>query len=114
MTIPPLSEAPGELYPSIGDVASIYGDPNGTYAAFLKDKLPTYAEGAWFLWDWEMGDGGLMASRTQAGYAAVSGAAEAAQASASGTSASDAGRVVGKGVGVVVAVVVAAVGWGLW
>lgn len=45
-----------ELYPSIAAVASIYGDPEGKYAAFLK-KGGAYAVEANFLWNQPLAGG---------------------------------------------------------
>jgi hypothetical protein len=45
-----------ELYPSIAAVASIYGDPQGTYAAFLG-KGSAYALEAYFLWNQPLAGG---------------------------------------------------------
>jgi len=63
MTIPPKFEAAGELFPNVADIGSLYGDPDGKYAAFLNEKLPTYAESPYFLWDQPFSDSGLMLSR---------------------------------------------------
>jgi hypothetical protein len=82
MTIPPLKEAAGELYPNVADVAAKYGDPNGTYAAFLFQKQPTYAQNPYFLWDQPFSDSGLMVSRNISGT--VTGPAVPTDTSSSG------------------------------
>jgi hypothetical protein len=64
MTIPPKFEAAGELFPNVADVGALYGDPTGKYARFLAERLPTYAEQPYFLWDQPFSDSGLMDSRT--------------------------------------------------
>jgi len=40
-----------ELFPNVADVATIYGDPQGKYIAFLNASEPGYAADAYFLWD---------------------------------------------------------------
>lgn len=40
-----------ELYPSVAAIASIYGDPDGKYAAFLDKVDSTYAQQAYFVWN---------------------------------------------------------------
>ncbi|KAF8643337.1 hypothetical protein AX16_009066 [Volvariella volvacea WC 439] len=40
-----------ELYPNVGAVASIYGDPEGKYVAYLRSVEPGYGDEAWFLWN---------------------------------------------------------------
>ena len=64
MTIAPGFEAAGELFPNVADVAALYGDPTGKYARFLAERVPTYAEQPYFLWDQLFSDSGLMGSRT--------------------------------------------------
>jgi hypothetical protein len=67
MLIPSYDEAAGELYPNVADIGSKYGDPNGTYAAFLYSRQPTYAHNPYFLWDQPFSDSGLMGSRNMTG-----------------------------------------------
>jgi hypothetical protein len=67
MTMPPKDEAAGELYPNVADIAAQYGDPNGTYAAFLYARQPTYGQNPYFLWDQPFSDSGLMLSRNISG-----------------------------------------------
>jgi hypothetical protein len=40
-----------ELYPNIAAVASVYGDLDGTYAAFLSQAERQFAQEAFYLWD---------------------------------------------------------------
>lgn len=40
-----------ELYPSLAKVAAVYGDPNGKYAAFMKNADPDYPAEPYFLWN---------------------------------------------------------------
>ncbi|KAJ7291466.1 chondroitin AC/alginate lyase [Mycena rebaudengoi] len=47
----------GEIYPNIAAVASIYGDPDGKYAAFLQSNFPVYASDADFLWNQPLAGG---------------------------------------------------------
>jgi len=44
-----------ELYPSIAAVASVYGDPGGTYNYFLSQHDPDYAAEPYFLWNRQVG-----------------------------------------------------------
>ncbi|KZP34707.1 chondroitin AC/alginate lyase [Athelia psychrophila] len=43
-----------ELYPSLATVAAVYGDPGGTYAAFLAAGDSNYRQSAYYLWDQEL------------------------------------------------------------
>jgi hypothetical protein len=40
-----------ELYPNVAAVASVYGDPDGKYAAFLDQKEPQFVREAFYLWN---------------------------------------------------------------
>lgn len=40
-----------ELYPSLAEVAAVYGDPDGKYATFLKNADPEYPAEPYFLWN---------------------------------------------------------------
>ena len=40
-----------ELYPSLAKVAAVYGDPDGKYAAFLKNAEAAYPAEPYFLWN---------------------------------------------------------------
>ena len=51
MMIPPKDEAAGELFPSIGMGASVYGDPSGTYAVFLSCLEQNYPTEPWSFWN---------------------------------------------------------------
>lgn len=62
MTVNPGDEQASELYPSIGDVASIYGDPSGQYAAFLDKGEPSYPLEPYFLWDQPLSDSDFVES----------------------------------------------------
>lgn len=58
---PNLDDADGplvELYPPIAATASIYGDPNGKYAAFLANGEKTYPYEPYFLWNQPLSDSG--------------------------------------------------------
>lgn len=50
-------DAAPELFPCVAAVASVYGDPDGKYAAFLSNSESTYAEDAYFLWDQPLAGG---------------------------------------------------------
>lgn len=39
-----------ELYPSLAEIASVYGDPEGKYAAFLAAGDSTYTQAPYYLW----------------------------------------------------------------
>lgn len=41
----------GELYPNVAAVASVYGDPDGKYLAYLKQVSSDFPEDASYLWD---------------------------------------------------------------
>lgn len=53
-----------ELYPSVAAVASVYGDPHGTYAAFLNQEEPAYDEEPYFLWDQPLAPSNIVATNT--------------------------------------------------
>ena len=40
-----------ELHPNVAAVASVYGDPQGTYLAYLKAGDPNFASNPYFLWN---------------------------------------------------------------
>lgn len=40
-----------ELYPNVAAVTSVYGDPSGKYAAFLKRGEPNFMAEAYILWN---------------------------------------------------------------
>ena len=61
----PLDDTDGplsELYPPVAAVASIYGDPDGKYAAFLANGENTYPDDPYFLWNQPLSDSGLSAA----------------------------------------------------
>lgn len=60
MTIQPAPSVPVELYPNIGAIAAIYGDPEGKYVAFLKTVYMSFAIEPWFYWNQPLGDGGYV------------------------------------------------------
>lgn len=60
MTIQPTPSVPVELYPNIGAIAAIYGDPEGKYVAFLKTVYMSFAIEPWFYWNQPLGDGGYV------------------------------------------------------
>ncbi|KAI0061087.1 chondroitin AC/alginate lyase [Artomyces pyxidatus] len=58
MTIPPDDDGANELYSSIAAVASVYGDPQGKYVAFLTKAEYSYPENPWFFWNQPFSDSG--------------------------------------------------------
>lgn len=48
-----------ELYPSVAAIASVYGDPDGKYAEFLKGVDLAYPAEPYFFWDQPLSDLGL-------------------------------------------------------
>ena len=58
MTVPPKDEPASELFPSVGAGASVYGDPQGKYAAFLSTSQADYPSDQWFFWDQPLSDSG--------------------------------------------------------
>jgi hypothetical protein len=87
MTVPPGSEDPTELYPSIGAVAAVYDDrdsANGTsYAAFLAAAQSNYPAEPWFFWDQPLSDSGwVRANAGGSGAATPSGTTATAGAAA--------------------------------
>ncbi|KAH9955397.1 chondroitin AC/alginate lyase [Russula dissimulans] len=78
MTVAPGDEDPTELYPSIGAVAAVLGDPDGKYAEFLASAQPDYPAQPWFFYDQPLNDSGWVAAH----------AGEAGAATPSGTNAS--------------------------
>jgi hypothetical protein len=60
LTTSPNDELASELYPNIAAVGSVYGDPDGKYAAYLKAKDNQYVMQAYFLWDQSFSDSGLV------------------------------------------------------
>lgn len=45
------NEAASELYPNIAAVASVYGDADGKYTAFLTQAEPEFSLEAYYLWN---------------------------------------------------------------
>ena len=75
MTVPPGNETASELYPSVGAGAAVFGDPQGTYAAFLSNAEANYPSETWFFWDQPLSDSGWVsahASSSGTGAAAAS------------------------------------------
>ncbi|KAF7978761.1 hypothetical protein HWV62_25685 [Athelia sp. TMB] len=62
-----------ELYPSLAKVAAVYGDPDGKYAAFLKNAEAAYPAEPYFLWNQNFTDSGLAAATPTAGGPPVPG-----------------------------------------
>lgn len=60
LTTSPNNELASELYPNIAAVGSVYGDPDGKYAAYLKAKDNQYVAQAYFLWNQPFSDSGLV------------------------------------------------------
>jgi len=82
MTVPPKDEPASELFPSVGAGAAVYGDPQGTYAAFLSRSQEDYPSQPWFFWDQPLSDSGWVGT-----HATPSGTGSAAASSSSaGTS----------------------------
>ncbi|KDQ49492.1 hypothetical protein JAAARDRAFT_165561 [Jaapia argillacea MUCL 33604] len=88
-----------ELNPCVAAVAAVYGDPHGTYAAFLKKIEPAYPVEPYFLWNQPLSDLGYV-SHVGGGS---SNSSSDARAKSTGTSMQ--GRL-GRGVGGVVGVFV--------
>jgi len=85
MTVLPMDEAADELFPSVGAGAAVYGDPNGTYAAFLSRSQQDYPSEPWFFWDQPLSDSGWVrsnASGTGTGTAPTPSASSAKNSSA--------------------------------
>jgi len=78
MTVPPGNETASELYPSVGAGAAVYGDPQGTYAAFLSNAEADYPSQTWFFWDQPLSDSGWVRA-----HVSSSGTAGAAAATSS-------------------------------
>lgn len=77
MQFPPGADTPDELYPVIGAIASIYGDPDGSYAQWLQEKSKgEYVADASFLWNQPLGDSGVTPQRPFVTYAGAAGAVE--------------------------------------
>ena len=83
MTVPPLNETANELFPSVGAGAAVYGDPQGTYAAFLSSSEQSYPSEPWFFWDQPLSDSGWVRA-----HATSSGTGSKASATSTSKSAS--------------------------
>ncbi|CEL56856.1 hypothetical protein RSOLAG1IB_08134 [Rhizoctonia solani AG-1 IB] len=61
MTLPATGEEDytKELFPPLAAIASVYGDPDGKYAAFLKEKDPNYPGSGYYLIAPGLSDSGL-------------------------------------------------------
>ena len=79
MTVPPGDETASELYPSVGAGASLFGDPQGTYAGFLSNAEANYPSETWFFWDQPLSDSGWVRAHTSS---SGTGAAAASTSSA--------------------------------
>ena len=86
MGVDPGDETADELYPSVGAVASVYGDEDsgdspaaGKYTAFLEEKEVSYAAEPWFFWNQPLSDGGYVAATL------AKASASASQATATGS-----------------------------
>ncbi|CAE6458960.1 unnamed protein product [Rhizoctonia solani] len=62
MTLPPTGEEEytNELLPPVAAIASVFGDPDGKYAEFLKARDPQYPGRAFFLISPGLNDSGLL------------------------------------------------------
>ncbi|KAJ7734765.1 chondroitin AC/alginate lyase [Mycena maculata] len=82
MTVNPNTHGEGddvaEIYPNIAAIASTYGDPNGTYVAFLKAGFPEYAWDADFLWDQPLAGDGVVTTSNSTGSGSGSGSGKSA------------------------------------
>ncbi|KAI0826105.1 alginate lyase-domain-containing protein [Irpex lacteus] len=85
MAQPAGSEDPTELYPDVAAVASVYGDPEGTYVEWLKGKAGSAFVGdASFLWDQPCGDAGFAAGLVKNGTNSTDGSKGSGSGSGSG------------------------------
>ena len=84
MTVPPKDEAANELFPSVGAGAAVYGDPQGTYAAFLSRSQEDYPTDQWFFWDQPLGDSGWVRAHATSSATGASAASTSTSKSASG------------------------------
>ena len=87
MTVPPLNETANELFPSVGAGAAVYGDPRGTYAAFLSSSEEEYPAEPWFFWDQPLSDSGWVRGHAGSAGAATPSGTSAGTAASSGASA---------------------------
>jgi len=67
LTVQPGDELASELYPNVAAVAAQYGDPSGTYAAFLAKADNTYPAQPYFFWDQPFSDSNLAAATPTSG-----------------------------------------------
>jgi len=81
MTVAPGDEDATELYPSIGAVATVYGDTDGKYAKFLASAEQNYPAQPWYFYNQPLSDSGWVAA-----HAGGAGAATASGTNASATS----------------------------
>ena len=82
------SEDPTELYPDVAAVAAVYGDAQGKYVEWLKEKSQSgFVSDASFLWDQPLGDAGYAAQLAQNASSAT-GSGTSGGSSKSGTNAS--------------------------
>ncbi|KAI0088285.1 alginate lyase-domain-containing protein [Irpex rosettiformis] len=85
------SEDPTELYPDVAAVAAVYGDKDGKYVQWLKEKDGSgFVSDASFLWDQPVGDAGfaalLVKNSSVSTSGSASGSASASKPGASGMS----------------------------
>ncbi|KAI9507103.1 chondroitin AC/alginate lyase [Russula earlei] len=74
MALPPGTEDGTELYPDVGAVAAVYGDPNGTYVGYLSKGQQTYPANPWFFYTQPLSDSGwVRANAGRPGAATPSG-----------------------------------------
>jgi len=86
----PGSESASELYPDVAAVAAEYGDPNGTYVAFLlRHAGDAYVQDPAFLWNQPLSDSGLVGL---APSAAATGSPSGSSASIAKPSATSTGK----------------------
>lgn len=99
MTLPATGEEDyvKELFPPLAAVASVYGDPDGKYAAFLKSKDTAYPGSGYYLLAAGLSDSGLKQPTVTLG------AGQSTPTGSSNTSGNGAGRLEIGVVGMVVA-----------
>ncbi|KAI0265333.1 alginate lyase-domain-containing protein [Gloeopeniophorella convolvens] len=95
--VPPGDDAPAELFPDVGAGAAVYGDPNGTYAAFLSHSEQGYPVEPWFFWNQPLSDSGWVRANAGSSGAATpsssAGSKPTGGSSKSSPSSNGAGRV---------------------
>ena len=79
------SETASELYPDVAADGAVYGDPTGSYAAWLKAaENSSYVADATFFWDQPLGDSGYAAQLEAAASASASATASGSKSTSAG------------------------------